>query len=176
MAFMDKKKKFYFNRWTLAVLAVSAGLDGCSFLDIGENEYRCPNSDNGIGCVSARQVYQATNGDSGGHSENEASVASVTSQGGAGSSQIANAEEIADPLRQERRDQIDQNWIAPSMPDRPVPVRTPSGVMRIWIASWEDESGDLHIPGNVYAEIEPRRWVIGEREEDTPPEYFIPTK
>ena len=38
----------------------------------------------------------------------------------------------------------------------------PSRVLRIWIAPWEDEAGRLHVPGFTYAEIEPRRWSIGE--------------
>ena len=33
--------------------------------------------------------------------------------------------------------------------------------MRIWIAPWEDSRGDLHAPGYLYTEIEPRRWALG---------------
>ena len=43
-----------------------------------------------------------------------------------------------------------------------VPLRTPSRVLRVWIAPWEDTAGRLHVPGYTYAEIEPRRWSIGE--------------
>ena len=43
-----------------------------------------------------------------------------------------------------------------------VPLRTPSQVLRVWIAPWEDTAGRLHVPGYTYAEIEPRRWSIGE--------------
>jgi conjugal transfer pilus assembly protein TraV len=32
--------------------------------------------------------------------------------------------------------------------------------MRIWIAPWEDSRGDLHAPGYLYTEIEPRRWAL----------------
>jgi hypothetical protein len=42
-----------------------------------------------------------------------------------------------------------------------VPIRVPAQVMRIWIAPWEDTRGDLHAPGYVYTEIEPRRWTLG---------------
>ena len=45
-----------------------------------------------------------------------------------------------------------------------VPLRTPSRVVRIWIAPWEDDAGRLHVPGFTYAEIEPRRWSIGENQ------------
>jgi hypothetical protein len=37
--------------------------------------------------------------------------------------------------------------------------------MRIWIAPWEDSRGDLHAPGYLYTEIDPRRWTLGEKTE-----------
>jgi hypothetical protein len=50
---------------------------------------------------------------------------------------------------------------APSHPEDPLARRLPAKVMRIWIAPWEDSRGDLHAPGYLYTEIEPRRWTIG---------------
>jgi hypothetical protein len=41
------------------------------------------------------------------------------------------------------------------------PLRSPARVMRIWIAPWEDSRGDLHAPGYLYTEIDPRRWTPG---------------
>jgi hypothetical protein len=49
----------------------------------------------------------------------------------------------------------------PSHPEDPLARRLPARVMRIWIAPWEDSRGDLHAPGYLYTEIEPRRWTIG---------------
>ncbi len=46
----------------------------------------------------------------------------------------------------------------------PAALRVPARVMRIWIAPWEDSRGDLHAPGYLYTEIEPRRWALGARE------------
>jgi conjugal transfer pilus assembly protein TraV len=40
--------------------------------------------------------------------------------------------------------------------------------MRVWIGPWEDTRGDLHAPGYVYTEIEPRRWQIGAPAPTTP--------
>jgi len=40
-------------------------------------------------------------------------------------------------------------------------LRVPAQVMRVWIAPWEDSRGDLHAPGYLYTEIEPRRWSLG---------------
>ena len=49
----------------------------------------------------------------------------------------------------------------PAYPEDPLARRLPAKVMRIWIAPWEDSRGDLHAPGYLYTEIEPRRWTIG---------------
>jgi len=49
-----------------------------------------------------------------------------------------------------------------------VPRRAPARVMRIWIAPWEDSRGDLHAPGYLYTEIEPRRWTLDARDEHMP--------
>jgi hypothetical protein len=51
----------------------------------------------------------------------------------------------------------------------PVPLRAPARVMRIWIAPWEDSRGDLHAPGYVYTEIEPRHWALGARAQRAAP-------
>jgi len=59
-------------------------------------------------------------------------------------------------------DSVIDNYVAPRLPDRPIPIRTPAQVMRIWVAPWEDTNGDLIVTGYVYTEIEPRRWVIGD--------------
>ncbi|WP_443743206.1 type IV conjugative transfer system lipoprotein TraV [Sutterella sp.] len=56
-------------------------------------------------------------------------------------------------------DEVINNYVAPHLPTEPVPVRTPSQVMRIWIAPYVDTNGDLVAPGYVYTEIEPRRWI-----------------
>ena len=45
--------------------------------------------------------------------------------------------------------------------DDPTPIRTPSKVMRIWVAPWEDADGDLNVSGFVFTELEQRRWMIG---------------
>ena len=47
----------------------------------------------------------------------------------------------------------------------PLALRAPARVMRIWIAPWEDSRGDLHAPGYLYTEIEPRRWTLGAQAE-----------
>jgi conjugal transfer pilus assembly protein TraV len=49
-----------------------------------------------------------------------------------------------------------------------VPLRSPARVMRIWIAPWEDSRGDLHAPGYLYTEIDPRRWTLDDRDDQAP--------
>lgn len=49
---------------SLRLLGVGAAimlLAGCSSLNIGEEEYSCPGMPNGVQCMSARDVYAATN-------------------------------------------------------------------------------------------------------------------
>jgi conjugal transfer pilus assembly protein TraV len=41
--------------------------------------------------------------------------------------------------------------------------RESAKIMRIYVAPWEDEQGDLHMGGIIYSEIEPRKWRIGQR-------------
>lgn len=40
-------------------------------------------------------------------------------------------------------------------------ARLPAQVMRIWVAPWTDEAGDLHQPSHIYTEIVGRRWAVG---------------
>ena len=44
------------------------------------------------------------------------------------------------------------------------PVREAAQVMRIWIAEWTDKNDDLHYPGYLFTEIQPRRWSVGKAE------------
>lgn len=47
------------------------------------------------------------------------------------------------------------------------PYRVPAKVMRVWINAWEDDEGDLHLPGHIFSEIEPRRWSVGHKASDS---------
>lgn len=191
-------------------------LHGCSFLNIGENEYQCPGGAEGMPCTSARSVYDATgaamehfvrsgektgsvNADgnagagisdnggagesfssgvrnevlqSGSRTEGDLSGSSVGASAASGRNLISAGDgagmmpenEQPDPFTLEKRKIIGEAYIVPSLPDRPVPVRTPAGVMRIWVAGWEDDLGDLNAPYHIFVEVEPRRWVVGEPE------------
>ncbi|MFE8034498.1 TraV family lipoprotein [Thiohalocapsa marina] len=40
------------------------------------------------------------------------------------------------------------------------PRREPARIMRLWIAPWEDASGNLHGASFVYTEVQPQRWQL----------------
>lgn len=139
-------------KWSSALLLLaSVSLSGCAALNIGQSDYSCSGLPEGVQCMSARDVYAATNDGNvpramhpkDKRAESEGSTADVALQGSSG-------------------DAVIDNYVAPRLPDRPVPIRTPAQVMRIWVAPWEDTNGDLIVSGYIYTEIEPRRWVIGE--------------
>ena len=58
-------------------------------------------------------------------------------------------------------DVADENLLLPRSTD-PLPLRLPAQVMRLWLAPWEDDRGDLHASGYVFTEIAPRTWTLAE--------------
>jgi len=100
----------------------------------------------GVRCLSARQVYQAT----------ESSDYVKTKEETEGDE---NANKVQTITNGTRRD----SQVALPRIEQPVPIRTQAKVMRIWMAPWEDDDGDLHADGYLYTEIESRRWNLGER-------------
>ena len=129
-----------------------AVLTGCSALDIGSGDYSCPGMPSGVQCMSARDVYSATN------DGNVPRPMKVSEKEGM---EIAERSDRSKKIA-EISDPIIDNYVAPRLPDKPIPVRTPAQVMRIWVAPWEDKNGDLIVTGYIYTEIEPRRWIIGD--------------
>lgn len=141
----------------IGALAMSvATLAGCGALNIGKSDFSCPGMPDGVQCMSTRDVYAAT----------DDGQVPASMRGGDGNYRPGQSEGgppigpsggIPDPLR----DPVNA-YVAPRLPDKPVPVRTPAQVMRIWVAPWEDTNGDLNVSGYLYTEIEPRRWVLGD--------------
>jgi conjugal transfer pilus assembly protein TraV len=142
----------------VAAGAVLTFLSGCSTLNIGKSEYACPGMPSGVQCMSARDVYAATNdGEVPRPMSPEDAVAKrkEAPDKQEGEAYIANSSRSSG-------DEVINTYVAPRLPDKPVPIRTPAQVMRIWVAPWEDTNGDLIVTGYIYTEIEPRRWVIGD--------------
>lgn len=140
-------KPVFFVSVVLPFLTILAGCT--SVLNVGESEYGCTGMPDGVQCMSAREVYEATNDGSSGEQL-------VQQQTGSAAKVSSRAQEI--------EGEVINNYVAPNVPNKPIPVRTPAQVMRIWIAPWENTDGDLVVTGHIYTEIEPRRWVIGDKE------------
>lgn len=120
---------------------------GCT--PLGKSNFSCVDDHAHAGCTPARDVYEQSNG------------------GGNPAKQNMKSKNIEKSGTNEDRsiDPVVDTFVTPQLPDKPIPVRTPSRVMKIWVATWEaEESGALMAPGLIYTEIEPRRWVIGKPE------------
>ncbi|WP_308377341.1 type IV conjugative transfer system lipoprotein TraV [Serratia marcescens] len=139
----------------LGMGAVLLVLSGCSSFNIGSDEYGCPGMPSGVQCMSARDVYSATNDGNVPRPMKPEEVKAKAEADGGGSSDVSVSSSNSG-------DSVIDNYVAPRLPGRPIPIRTPAQVMRIWVAPWEDTNGDLIVTGYVYTEIEPRRWVIGD--------------
>ena len=149
----------------LTVLAFVATTSGCA--SIGAEDYGCSGIPDGVTCMSTRDVFDSSNSgstpvrvvksdenyDRDSRDSNDDEEASSEKN----NSQEVNSERVSDPV-------VD-TFVTPRIPDKPIPIRTPAQVMRIWVATWEDKnSGALMAPGYVYTEVEPRKWVIGKTE------------
>lgn len=171
-----------------ALAAGIAGLSGCSYLQVGEEEFSCSGMPGSIYCHSSREVYEATNDGTvpspmrPGAAYNEECEDCVKSEldGGpaqgddSGGLRLGESDAGAKPVQTaQTEDDVIRNYVTPALPERPVPIRTPSQVMRIWVAPFVDEAGDFHAPGFVYTEIEPRRWVLA-KEHETASNVFEP--
>ncbi len=149
----------------LTVLAFITITSGCA--SIGAEDYGCSGIPDGVTCMSTRDVFDSSNSgstpvrvvksdeederDSRDRNDNEETSSEKNI------SQEVKSERVSDPV-------VD-TFVTPRIPDKPIPIRTPAQVMRIWIATWEDkDSGALMTPGYVYTEVEPRKWVIGKPE------------
>lgn len=152
-----------------AVLLASSALSGCAYFQVGEEEFSCSGMPGSVYCHSARDVYESTN---------SGEVPSPVGKNGAYNEDCEDCVRSEDVVRDEdgepagtvktakgrheanTGDEMIDNYVTPALPERPIPIRTPSQVMRIWIASYVDTNGDYVAPGYVYTEIEPRRWVL----------------
>lgn len=154
----------------LAVFSIAMISSSCT--SIGEKEYGCEGVPVGVTCMSSRDVFDNSNAgetptrivknnmdsnNSNLESEYDLDYTYHSDMPSNKISQVKAVRRITDPVL--------DTFVTPNIPDRPIPIRTPAQVMRIWVSTWEDQkSGALMAPGYVYTEIEPRRWVIGKPE------------
>lgn len=130
-----------------AVISTTA----CTHIGPGASNFQeCPTATNGVACMSARQVYQATD------DRDQLSSDDMPSKKRRKKSRKRSADAYSQAQYRPYRH-------APTLPavNGPIPVRTPSEVMRIRLNYWQSTDGNLHVPGYIYTEIEERRWQMG---------------
>lgn len=171
------------------VMTMTSGLTGCAYFNVGEEEFSCSGMPGSVYCHSTRDVYESTNDGAvpspmdkdGAYNEEcedcvkspmdgEPVVTTVEDARGGGAAAGTSGEGAT---RLAASDEVIDNYVTPALPERPVPIRTPSQVMRIWVAPYIDSNGDYNAPGYVYTEIEPRRWVLAKEYEEAS-RVFLP--
>lgn len=164
------------------VMTMTSGLTGYAYFNVGEEEFSCSGMPGSVYCHSTRDVYESTNDGAvpspmdkdGAYNEEcedcvkspmdgEPAVTTVEDARGGGAAAGTSGEGAT---RLAASDEVIDNYVTPALPERPVPIRTPSQVMRIWVAPYIDSNGDYNAPGYVYTEIEPRRWVLAKEYEE----------
>lgn len=55
------------------------------------------------------------------------------------------------------------------VPEPVVPLRSAPKVLRVWVAPWIDEEGDLHQEGNLYVVVDHGAWAVGVPEVESGP-------
>lgn len=152
---MNKHSRTTKRSFAMGLILLATQLGGCSFLQIGESEYSCKGMPDGVTCMSARDVYQMTENENYREGiDRQAAVKQAIEDGDNEKADELQAPVLPDVLAGER-------YVIPRPAKDPVPIRTQATVMRVWVAPWESETGDLNVPGFIYTEIEPRRWEIG---------------
>ena len=142
------------NVLKVTVLVAVATLQGCSSMGIGKSEFACNGMPEGVKCMGTRDVYHATN--------NGNKPLPTTREGKKIESDGKTPSIAGKPVAMNSyNDDITRRHVEANLPFQPIPIRTPSQTMRIYVAPFEDQAGDLLVPGLVYTDVEKRRWVIG---------------
>lgn len=144
-------------RRSATAMTVLIALSGCAVYD---TEYSCKGYPEGVTCKSFQEVYDLTSERDvlytlGGTNDapHVVDAGSYETVANANPRQIINADfpMTADPTM---------------TPDYMLPIRTPPGVMRILIFTYEDKEGDLNAGRYVFTEMEQSRWFVGESVSD----------
>lgn len=142
---------------SISILSIS----GCAV------KYQCP-TPNGFTCKSAPDVYRATNapgamGIAQGKSLLSEKGHGLTSDGPPSSQPVQDA-----PASKQRQDPP----VSLPSPGDVVPIRDEGSVMRVWIAPWQDASGDLVMATRIYTEMDRKKWAIGDSPTQETPTPF----
>lgn len=172
------------TRLALAIGLLASALMGSACSTVGEKEFSCPGRPPGVHCMSATEVYEATQSTDtvaptaskpmGDAPKSTGRRARSTREGqGATTSKHRKGESPAQqPQPHSELDTLRTSLMVPAT-DKPIPIRTPAQIMRVWIAPWEDSRGVLHAGGYAFVEVESRRWSFGEAQTTTEPVRFF---
>jgi conjugal transfer pilus assembly protein TraV len=152
------------NPIRLAACLAPLLLGACSGLGIGASEYSCSGMPQGVACKSAREVYELTNTRdrvSGMDLAQEEERKAASWTGNPAQVHAMRAAAQADPTALGGAPVGYGAMPVAYTDDGRVPIRTPAVVMRVWVAPYQDAKGDLHMPGLVFSEVEPRKWQVG---------------
>jgi conjugal transfer pilus assembly protein TraV len=138
----------------IALAGLGAVLSGCAAT--GKRNFSCSGPPGGVTCIGSLDIYEITN-DPALEAELRARLVAAAESGRKVDPNVVLAE-----LRAKRKA---TNAVGAPLAEplkQPLPVLEPARVVRIWIAPWVDNKGDLRMPGYVFSEITPRRWSFGE--------------
>lgn len=142
----------------LSSIAMLMVLSGCASLGVGEPEFGCNGRPAGVRCISTGEAYEQSS-----HTDKLRSVNPETGEVIPGE-----ANENSTPTKAPQVSGVkDTTLKVVPLPSKPYPVRTPSRVIRVWIAPWVDKADNLHAGGYLFTEIEKRTWTLGELNENT---------
>ncbi|MEI7870298.1 MAG: type IV conjugative transfer system lipoprotein TraV [Candidatus Methylumidiphilus sp.] len=142
---------------TLAISTLLIGLSGCS------TQYGCKGLPEDPACLSAVEAYQITDKANATVRPSDSTTPATGKLGASTSSAQGSASTLEPESGLASSAMINRRTYSTPLPkiDDPTPIRTPSKVMRIWVAPWEDSDGDLNVSGYLFTELEPRRWMVG---------------
>lgn len=133
----------------LVLIGAMGLLGGCM-----TGSYSCPGMPDGVICKKPSEVYAMTN-----NSNSLYGSGQVEEEGGVfcGADCRAKKREAG-----EANKLLTRRMLEPL--SQPLPVREAPQVMRVWVAPYNDENDDLHMPGFIFTEIATRKWSFGESE------------
>lgn len=162
-----------------AVSVTLSLLQACSIMGVGEEPPECGVDKSGVDCVSAREVFAATDTYQSleGMTAEEVKIeaakndpSSVTKNKGVKGGDVdferLERSKQNQPLSPEDRARVygnfqDERLNLPSAD--PLAVRSTPDILRVTIAPYVDESDNLHMPNQFYVEVEKRKWIIGDK-------------
>lgn len=177
------------NNVRMQIASISALLLVSACSTVGEKDFACPGRPAGVRCMSATEVYNATHtagrveatsavalGDDPAKAEKSRAKTAKADDKHAGHShpQVPAAAPPAPavPAPAQQPNLLVSNTLIPAA-QKPIPIRTPAQVMRVWIAPWENSGGVLKGGGYGFIEVESRRWIVGESDPSVQPvRYF----